>query len=45
MAEAVLYQFLEFTKGRYGVDVSQGSGHTVKDVYGWEVVERYTKIA
>ena len=45
MAEAVLYQFLEFTKGCYGVDMSQGSEHTVKDAYGWEVVERYTKIA
>jgi glutathione S-transferase len=45
IAEVVLYQFLEFTKDCYGVDMSHGSGHTVKDVYGREVVERYTKIA
>ena len=44
MAEIVLYQFLEFTKDCYGVDMTQGSGQTVKDVYGREVVERYAKI-
>ena len=44
MAEVVLYQFLDFTKDCYGVDITQGSGQTVKDVYGREVVERYTKV-
>jgi hypothetical protein len=39
IAEVVLYQFLEFTKDCYRVDISQGSGHTIKDVYGMEVVE------
>jgi hypothetical protein len=45
IAEIVLYQFLEFTNDCYGVDMTQGSGQTVKDVYGRDVVERYTKIA
>jgi hypothetical protein len=44
IAEIVLYQFLEFTKDCYGVNMTQGSGQTVKDVYGRDVVERYTKI-
>jgi hypothetical protein len=45
IAEIVLCQFLEFTKAYYGVDMTQGSGQTVNDVYGRDVVERYTKIA
>jgi hypothetical protein len=44
MAEIVLFQFLEFTKVCCGVDMNQGSGQTIKDVYGRDVVERYTKI-
>src|SRR2546423_224938 len=44
LAEIVLYQFLEFTKDCYGVDMMRGSEQTVKDVYGRDVVERYTKI-
>jgi glutathione S-transferase len=44
MAEIVLYQFLEFTNDCYGKDMTQGSGEKVKDVYGREVVEKYTKL-
>ena len=44
IAEIVLYQFLEFTKDCYGVDMTQGSGQKAKDVYGREVIERYAKI-
>jgi hypothetical protein len=40
MAEIVLYQFLEFTKDCYGVDMTMGSGATKKDAYGREVVEK-----
>lgn len=43
--EILLYQFLEFIKDCYGVDMTQGPGQTIKDVYGRDVVERYTKIA
>jgi hypothetical protein len=44
MAEIVLYQFLEFTKDCYGVDMTMGSGATKKDAYGREVVEKYPKL-
>ncbi len=44
LADILLYQFLEFTKDCYGRDMSQGSGETVKDVYGRDVVEKYTKL-
>jgi hypothetical protein len=44
MAEIVLYQFLEFTKDCNGKDMTQGSGEVVKDVYGREVVGKYTKL-
>ena len=44
LADIVLYQFLEFTKDCYGVDMTVGSGETVKDVYGREVEERYPKL-
>lgn len=44
MAEILLYQFLEFTKDCYGRDITRGSGQTVKDVYGREVVEKYDKL-
>lgn len=41
IADIVLYQFLEFTKDCYGVDMTIGSGEKVKDVYGREVKEEY----
>jgi hypothetical protein len=44
MADIVLYQFLEFTKDCYGVDMTIGSCETVRDVYGREVVERFPKL-
>ncbi|KAK4981074.1 hypothetical protein LTR66_008412 [Elasticomyces elasticus] len=44
MGDIVLYQFLEFTKDCYGVDMTQGSGEPVKDAYGRDVVEKYTKL-
>ena len=44
MAEIVLYQFLEFIHDCYGKDMTKGSGNTVKDVYGREVVEKYEKL-
>jgi hypothetical protein len=40
MGEIVLYQFLEFTKGCYGKDMTL-AGEKVKDVYGREGVESY----
>lgn len=45
MAEIVLYQFLEFTEDCYDRDMTEGSGATVKDVYGREVIEKYEKLA
>lgn len=41
IAEIVLYQFLEFVKDCYGVDMTVGSGEMVKDVYGREVKEEF----
>ena len=41
IADVVLYQFLEFTKDCYGVDMTVGSGEMVRDVYGREVVEEF----
>ncbi|KAK0854452.1 hypothetical protein LTR87_017973, partial [Friedmanniomyces endolithicus] len=41
MGEIALYQFLEFTRDCYGVDIlTQGSGEAGKDVYGRGVVEK-----
>jgi len=45
IAEIILYQFLDFTKDCYDVDMTKGSGETVKDVYGNEVVQKYEKLA
>lgn len=44
MADIVLYQFLEFTKDCYGVDMAIGSGERVRDVYGRETVEKFPKL-
>jgi hypothetical protein len=44
IADIVLFQFLEFTKDCYGVDMTIGSGEKVKDVYGRETVERFPKL-
>lgn len=44
IAEIVLYQFFEFTKDCFGVDMTLGSGQTKKDAYGGEVVEEYEKL-
>lgn len=41
IAEIVLYQFLEFTKDCYGVDMTIGSGKLVQDPYGKEVQEKF----
>lgn len=40
----MLYQFLEFTVDCYGVNKTQGSGEKVRDVYGRDVLERYSKL-
>lgn len=45
LADIVVYQFLHFTKDCYGVDMTAGSGETVKDVYGRDVKEKYLKLA
>ena len=45
IADIVLYQFLEFTKDCYGVDMTVGSGKQVKDVYDRDVVERFPKLS
>ncbi|UKZ64208.1 uncharacterized protein TrAtP1_005429 [Trichoderma atroviride] len=44
LADIVLYQFLEFTVDCYGVDMTQGSGKIVKDVYGRYVLEKFPKL-
>jgi hypothetical protein len=44
MVDIVLYQFLEFTRDCYRVDMTKGDGEVVKDVYGRDVVEKYTKL-
>lgn len=44
IADIVLFQFLEFTLDCYGVDMTVGSGEIVKDVYGREVREEFTKL-
>lgn len=45
IGDIVLYQFLEFTKDCYAVDMTVGSGEKVTDVYGREVVEKFPKLA
>ncbi|KAL4926901.1 uncharacterized protein BDV17DRAFT_138047 [Aspergillus undulatus] len=44
IAEIVLFQFFEFTKDCYGIDMTQSSGKKVIDVYGREVVESYPRL-
>ena len=44
LGDISLYQFLEFTKDCYGVDMTTGSGEVVKDVYGREVKEEFPKL-
>lgn len=44
IAEIVLYQFLEFTKDCYSVDMTIGSGEMVMDVYGREVKEDFHQL-
>jgi hypothetical protein len=44
MADIVLYQFLEFIRTCYGVDLLVGSGERYKDVYGREQEEKYEKL-
>lgn len=44
LADIALYQFLEFTKDCYGVDMTVGSGEKVQDVYGRPVVESFPKL-
>lgn len=41
IADIILYQFLEFTKDCYGVDMTIGSGEIVKDPYGKEIKEEF----
>jgi glutathione S-transferase len=45
IAEIVLYQFLEFTKDCYGVDMTHGSEEKVIDGYGREVIQKYEKLS
>lgn len=44
LADIVLYQFLDFTKQEYGVDMTVGSGAKVRDVYGRELIEKFPKL-
>lgn len=44
IAKIVLYQFLEFVKDCYGVDMTIGSGETVEDVYGGDVKEEFPRL-
>lgn len=44
IADIVLYQFLEFTLDCYRVDMTNGTGEKVTDVYGREVKDAYPKV-
>ncbi|KAL2851092.1 hypothetical protein BJY01DRAFT_261124 [Aspergillus pseudoustus] len=44
IAEIVLFQFFDFTKDCYGIDMTLSSGKTVTDVYGREVLESYPRL-
>lgn len=44
IAEITLYQFLEFTRDCYGIDMTKGSGETVVDVYGREALQEYPRL-
>lgn len=46
MGEIVLYQFLEFTRDCYGIDMTKSvnSGKEITDVYGRPVVLQYPKL-
>ncbi|KAJ5833537.1 hypothetical protein N7474_001848 [Penicillium riverlandense] len=44
IAEIVLFQFFEFTKDCYGIDMTLSSGKQTLDVYGREVVEAYPQL-
>ncbi|KAI4215112.1 MAG: hypothetical protein LQ351_002427, partial [Letrouitia transgressa] len=44
LAEIVLYSFLEFVEEIYGLDLTQGSGEVVSDVYGRETKQVYPKL-
>lgn len=44
IAEIVLFQFFEFTKDCYGVDMTESTGKQIKDAYGRDVVEAYPKL-
>ncbi|KAJ0425143.1 hypothetical protein BJY00DRAFT_274856 [Aspergillus carlsbadensis] len=44
IAEIVLFQFFDFTRDCYGVDMTRSSGKKVTDVYGREVLERYPRL-
>ncbi|PYH93989.1 hypothetical protein BO71DRAFT_242563 [Aspergillus ellipticus CBS 707.79] len=44
IAEVVLFQFFEFTKDCYGVDMTLSSGKQTLDVYGREIVQAYPRL-
>ncbi len=44
VGDIVLYQFLEFTKDCYGVDMTVGSKERTSDVYGRAMDERFPKL-
>ncbi|KAI9933651.1 hypothetical protein ASPWEDRAFT_620702 [Aspergillus wentii DTO 134E9] len=44
IAEIILFQFFDFTKDCYGIDMTQSSGRTTTDVYGRETVEEYPRL-
>lgn len=44
LGDVLLYQFLDFAKVEYGVNLTIGSGEMIKDVYGHNVKDDYPKL-
>lgn len=44
IAEIVLFQFFEFTRDCYGVDMTESTGEQSKDVYGRDVTDSYPNL-
>ncbi|RVX74524.1 hypothetical protein B0A52_01650 [Exophiala mesophila] len=45
LGDILLFQFLQFTKEDYGVDMTKGTKTVVKDAYDREVLDDYPKLA
>lgn len=45
LGDILMFQFLQFTKDNYGVDMTKGTRMVVKDAYNREVLDDYPKLA